>query len=54
MSHATTESARVISVAAGVEKTGRAPAVADADPEHVISLLRPCVLALATPPGQAT
>jgi hypothetical protein len=30
MSHATTESARVISVAAGVEKTGRAPAVADA------------------------
>jgi AcrR family transcriptional regulator len=28
--------------------------LADADPEHVISLLRPCVLALATPPGQAT
>jgi len=28
--------------------------LADADPEHVISLLRPCVLALAAPPRRAT
>jgi AcrR family transcriptional regulator len=28
--------------------------LADADPEHVISLLRPCVLALAAPPGKTS
>jgi len=28
--------------------------LAHADPEHVISLLRPCILALAAPPGQAS